>query len=175
MLADTRRVLLAAFIVAGIFIVAGWQAESPRGGVQLSAANCSAGQHVAGVNSNGSLNCTADSGGGGGVPTGSIIFVDSGTCPAGFTEDSALSGRVVEFTLAANGDVGTTGGSDSITPAGSIAVSAGPSATTTFKAASSGTSTTVASSTHTHAAGSFTGTSFDNRSAFIRVIGCKAN
>lgn len=52
----------------------------------------------------------------GGVPTGGILFVDTGTCPAGFAEVAGLNGRTLLGTIAANMDVGGTGGSDSITP-----------------------------------------------------------
>jgi hypothetical protein len=52
------------------------------------------------------------------VPTGAILAIVSGTCPAGYAEVSALNGRTLVGTLAANGNVGTTGGADNITPAG---------------------------------------------------------
>jgi hypothetical protein len=55
---------------------------------------------------------------GAGVPAGSIVFLASGTCAAGWTEVAALSGKTIIGTVAANGDVGTTGGSDTITPTG---------------------------------------------------------
>lgn len=50
------------------------------------------------------------------IPLGTITLVASGTCPAGSSEVAALSGKTLIGTLAANGDVGTTGGSDTITP-----------------------------------------------------------
>ncbi len=56
-----------------------------------------------------------------GVPSGSILHITSGTCPAGYTEVAALNGFMLRGTLAANADVGTTSGSDSITPAGTVA------------------------------------------------------
>lgn len=52
----------------------------------------------------------------GGLPAGAILLVDSGTCPAGTSEDTALDGQVLVATRASHGDVGTTGGSNSITP-----------------------------------------------------------
>lgn len=55
---------------------------------------------------------------GGSLPSGLITFVLTGTCPGGFTEVSALNGRTLFGTVAANADVGTTGGADSVTPAG---------------------------------------------------------
>lgn len=55
-------------------------------------------------------------GGGGIIPAGLITFIVSGTCPTGWTEVTALNGKTLFGTLAANGDVGGTGGSDTITP-----------------------------------------------------------
>lgn len=57
-------------------------------------------------------------GGGEAVPAGSILLIKSGTCPTGYTEDADFNGRTVIGTLAANSNVGTTGGTDLITPAG---------------------------------------------------------
>lgn len=57
-------------------------------------------------------------GGGASVPTGSILLIVSGTCPSGYVEETALNGKTLVGTLAANKDVGTTGGSDTITPTG---------------------------------------------------------
>lgn len=53
-------------------------------------------------------------------PSGGIIAVTAGTCPPGFTEQN-FAGRHLLATVAANGDVGTTGGSSSYTPAGTNA------------------------------------------------------
>lgn len=61
---------------------------------------------------------TIPSAGGSSVPTGAIILIDTGTCPTGFEEVAGLDGKTILGTLAANKDVGTTGGNDSITPAG---------------------------------------------------------
>lgn len=49
-------------------------------------------------------------------PSGFITLVTSGTCPSTWTEISALNGKMLRGTLAANGNVGTTAGSDNITP-----------------------------------------------------------
>ena len=54
--------------------------------------------------------------GGSSIPSGSILMISSGACPAGFTESATLNGTMPFGTLAANGDVGTTGGSNTITP-----------------------------------------------------------
>ena len=58
-------------------------------------------------------------------PSNAIMLIDSGTCPTGFVEVSGLNGKTVLGTVAANGDVGATGGSDTITPTGAIAWPAG--------------------------------------------------
>lgn len=50
------------------------------------------------------------------VPSGMIMLTLSSACPTGFTEVAALNGKFVQGTLAANSNVGTTGGSASITP-----------------------------------------------------------
>jgi hypothetical protein len=54
----------------------------------------------------------------GAVPSGSILMVNSGSCPTGYTEDDTFNGNYLLGTQAANSDVGTTGGSNSYTPAG---------------------------------------------------------
>lgn len=58
--------------------------------------------------------------GGGGLPSGAVFFITSGTCPAGTTEATDLAGKTLLGTLAANADVGTTGGVDSLTPQGTV-------------------------------------------------------
>lgn len=57
-------------------------------------------------------------GGGGSLPAGVIVLIVAGSCPTGYTEATALNGVMVRGTLAANADVGTTGGADTITPTG---------------------------------------------------------
>lgn len=57
---------------------------------------------------------------GGGVSAGDIVMRVSGSCGTGFTEVSAMDGVFPIGTLAANGNVGGTGGSDNITPAGTV-------------------------------------------------------
>jgi len=56
------------------------------------------------------------------VPPGSMLLIDSGNCPATYTEVATLAGRSVIGTLAASMDVGTTGGTDAITPTGTNSV-----------------------------------------------------
>ena len=57
---------------------------------------------------------------GSGVPSGAILMVNTGSCPAGFSEVAGLAGRVPLGTTVAAADVGGTGGSDSVTPAGTV-------------------------------------------------------
>lgn len=54
----------------------------------------------------------------GGLDVGDIVIRVSGQCGAGFSEVTELNGVTLVGTLAANGNQGGTGGSDSITPAG---------------------------------------------------------
>lgn len=183
-------------------------------------------------------------GGGGGspqsIPSGLITFVESGSCPTGFSEATALNGVTLVGTITSNADVGTTGGANNITPAGTIgaltftgsalaththtftgnalanhahelpfqlptATSIRPTAVATFgtgtSRAATGTITATANTTSAAVAlsqsvsagtpsgsnasitagtpagtintPSFTGTQFDNRSAFRKVIFCK--
>jgi hypothetical protein len=49
------------------------------------------------------------------VPRGTILLM-AAACPTGYVEVTALNGAMPLGTLAANGDVGTTGGSNTITP-----------------------------------------------------------
>jgi hypothetical protein len=140
------------------------------------------------------------------VPSGSILLVNSGSCPTGFTEQSGMNGKTLFGTLNANGDVGGTGGTDSITPTGTngsltftgtpftaiinhthAVTSVGSAATgsTTNLTGTSDTSSTTATAANpaggissitpagTINTPSFTGNSFDNRSAFMKVIFCK--
>lgn len=272
----TRRLTIAIGLTV---LVLGWtRAVSVQSGIPLyrgttlPSTNCDQGQLYVltatdGANSPGFYYCDTPGSwlkagwtGGTSVPSGAVIFIDTGTCPSGYSEDSNLSGKTIVGTIAANGDVGTTGGSDTITPAGtngapsftgtawaapavswpagvptfsgnsvtSSAVSAGTPAGTNAASATSGncaatniaagtgsttackatapnltvtaqTFTGSALGTHTHtttatgtvawpagvptlasytpagsvAAPAFTGTQFDNRSAFVKVIACK--
>lgn len=171
------------------------------------------------------------------LPSGFVGLVVSGSCPQGTTQITALDGKTLVGTVAANANVGGTGGADSITPAGTnangaVSAHAGAavadhashthtytdvpnhvhpyaSQTATTGAASSyehgaidassaateasittnnptggvatgttaGPSSTLAHvvtqpSNHTFTQPTFSGTQFDNRSAFTRVIFC---
>lgn len=53
-----------------------------------------------------------------GNPAGFVGMITTGSCPSGYTEVTALDGREPLGTLLANGNIGTTGGADNITPVG---------------------------------------------------------
>lgn len=85
------------------------------------------------------------------ILSGSILMVDTGSCPSGFTEVSTLNGKTLLGTLAANSDVGGTGGADNITPVGTNGtVSFTPSGTNAWPV---GVPTAANEASHTHAAG----------------------
>jgi hypothetical protein len=162
---------------------------------------------------------------------GEVVMIASGACPSGFSESSALNGNFPRGTINANGDVGGTGGADTVTPAGTISQPTFSGAQGTTSATSAGTpagtngSTTITSAstevpvtsptkyvfstlnssaaassspsitipaetftgsalaTHTHtltpsgtvSTPTFSGSSFDNRPAFVKVIFCVKN
>ena len=56
------------------------------------------------------------------VPSGAIVMIASGSCPGGFTENDSFNASMALGTEATNGDAGTTGGSNTVTPTGSNAV-----------------------------------------------------
>ena len=166
-------------------------------------------------------------GGGGGVPAGAILLIVSGSCPSGYAEETSLDGRLPLGTLAAHADIGSTGGSDNTTPAGTVsqpaftgdalaghahtftgdllaahthtftgnALSGGARKGGTTNPASiiengaavtgsnssdsagtpAGTNSSLTAGTPSGAVSqpTFTGTQFDNRSAFVRVIFCR--
>lgn len=136
-------------------------------------------------------------GGGGSVPAGSIVLIKSGTCPAGYAEDTDLTGRTIIGTVAANGDVGTTGGSDTITQvinhthtvtvtdpghthnqgirntgtAGTAGVQGGSAANNATIANAVPSAVTGITASSANPAGGVA--SIDNRSAWIKVIPCR--
>ena len=75
----------------------------------------------------------------GGVPSGMIGMIVSGSCPSAWTQVAALNGVMLQGTLAANGDVGTTGGSNSITATGTVSQPTFSGASDTTSAVSAGT------------------------------------
>jgi hypothetical protein len=155
---------------------------------------------------------TLSGGSGETVPAGSILLIATGTCPSGYVEETGLNGVTLVGTLAANGNVGNTGGNNNITPVGTNSVptftgnalsnhahelpfhggttprvTAGYGTGTTIAATRALTNTTVTSAapvllsqsvtagtpSGTVSAPTFTGTQFDNRSAFKFVIFCR--
>ena len=150
------------------------------------------------------------------VASGQITMILSGSCPFGFSEVAALNGKTVIGTISANGNVGTLGGNDNITPVGTVtapvfsgsalvdhahelpwqipsattirqiavatfgagisraatAVSAAGTANTTSAAVALSQRVSAGTPVGTNSVPIFSGTSFDNRSAFVRVIFC---
>jgi hypothetical protein len=210
-----------------------------RGGVE--AVTCTGTDKLSAIGADGVPVCAADEGGaGGGVPSGAIVLIVSGTCAglgAGWTEEASLAGKFVLGTTNGAGDIGGTGGADSITPAGNnaggavdahagTAVADHASHTHTYtdvvahthvvtsqtattggatsyehgtldtssaeaeatevtgstggaNGTTAGPSATLAHSVtqpnaHTFTQPTWTGTQFDNRPAFLKVIFCKA-
>lgn len=76
---------------------------------------------------------------GGGVPSGTLTMIVTGTCSNGWTEVSGLNGQFLQGTLAANGDVGTTGGNATITPAGTVSQPTFSGASDTTSSVTAGT------------------------------------
>lgn len=75
---------------------------------------------------------------GGSIPSGMIVMMLS-ACPTGTTEVSSLSGYFPQGTINANGDVGATGGSSTITPTGTVAAPTFTGSQGTTSAVSAGT------------------------------------
>lgn len=128
-----RAAIALLFVVVPLVVAAQYNVlDTPSGvphGLSLPSACSIGGVYFKDDESPGAnlYGCTAPNtwtalGGGssGGVPAGAVVFVDSGTCPGGFAEVAGLAGRMILATIAAAGDVGTTGGSDSVTPSGSV-------------------------------------------------------
>lgn len=123
------------------------------------------------------------------TPTGTIIATLT-TCGVGWTEATELNGKTLVGTLAANGNVGTTGSSDSIIPTGTVtaptftgtvntlAVTAHTSVATKQGTAAgnvitTGTHTITGIPGGTNSIPVFTGNAFDPHPTFTRVIFCK--
>jgi hypothetical protein len=77
------------------------------------------------------------------VPPGFMTFVISGTCPLEWSEVTALNGKTLLGTVAANVDVGASGGNDNITP------------TVNSLTAAAQTFTGSALSAHSHSVGTY--------------------
>lgn len=129
-----------------------------------------------------------------GVPAGGIILILSGTCPAGYAEETSLNGKFVLGTLAAGADIGTTGGQDTVTEVlnhthpvtdpghvhGELAPSSASAGALKFaidtnasgsQAAGLDTASATTGVTTSNPAGGVA--SIDNRPAFVKVIFCR--
>lgn len=132
-------------------------------------------------------------GGGESVPAGAILLIKSGTCPTGYTEESDLDGKTLIGTLAAHGDVGTTGGSDTITQVlnhthpvtdpghthNQGLRNSGTAGTAGIQGASTANNATITNGVPSATTGITTANpaggvaNIDNRSAFLKVIFCR--
>ncbi len=129
----------------------------------------------------------------GGVPSGMIEFIATGSCPTGYTQQS-FAGDYILLTVAANSDVGTTGGSltsgatSAGTPAGTNGTAAVTSVGTKFTTSSSGSfafttlagTASAASPTVTVPAEVFTGSAMGTHThtispTFVKLIPCQKN
>jgi|SRR3990170_3060198 len=108
---------LAAFLAVACLIALSLFSQ---GQGQLAPTGCAQGETPAWNNSTKLWDCAPPGGGGGGPPAGSILLIVSGTCPSGYVEETTLNGKFLLGTLAANADIGSTGGADNITPAGTV-------------------------------------------------------
>src|SRR3990170_4157877 len=108
--------------LAGLFSAAALVAVSlfSQSQGQLAPTGCAEGENPAWNNTTKLWDCAPPGGGGGGRPGGSILLIVSGTCPSGYVEETTLNGKFLLGTLAANADIGSTGGADNITPAGTV-------------------------------------------------------
>ncbi len=84
-----------------------------------------------------------------------VIVLALTACPQGYSEVAALNGRTLIGTLSINNDVGATGGSDTITPAGIVSQ---PTFSGNALAGHAHTFTGSLLTTHTHAVGTYVAT-----------------
>jgi len=86
------------------------------------------------------------------IPSGSILMISSGSCPSGFTENDSFNGVMPYGTEAANGDVGGTGGANTITPTVASLTAAAQSFT---GSAATSSATSAGTPSGTNASGGF--------------------
>ncbi len=92
--------LIFFFVAFGVKMVLAWTSPTvaPPGGniaapqVRVSG-TCATGSAMRVINVNGSVTC--ETAGGSGVPAGMIAFFASATCPSGWTEYTAVRGRLI--------------------------------------------------------------------------------
>src|SRR5258708_36501042 len=82
-------------------------------------------------------------------PTNVVFMIVSGSCPVSTQEVASLDGVMPYGTLSAHGDVGTMGGSDTVTPAGTNGTVSFTPAGTVAAPAFTGSSGTVPAQTFT--------------------------
>ena len=109
----------------GLIVAVCLLAASPVAAQPATPCNPNAGSWAIGTNAVAFYVCASDGlswltvgGGGSALPAGAVVMILAGTCPTGYEEATELAGKTLVGTVAANKDVGTTGGADDITPAG---------------------------------------------------------
>lgn len=113
----TKWAVSALGAALGGLVWAGARQGSQSTYVGYELPRCTAGQTVL-YDANGRPGC--GSAGGASLPSGAVVLVTGTACPSGLVEDDTFAGRFPQGTTAAAGDVGTTGGSTSYTPAGTV-------------------------------------------------------
>ncbi len=144
---------------------------------QVLDSDCSAGSAIRSIDPDGAVSCEPVVAGGAGVPTGAILFFD-GACPTGWSDYSALNGRVPVGGSATGTSVGaplTSGGLRTITEVPSHQHSVDPPDTAVSVSTDPGHSHSTSVSTdgnHTHNLDM----EFENNTAgtFIRQAGDNA-
>lgn len=111
-----EHIKLAIWILLSLFITATASQQT----VTTDIPRCANGQSPIFNTATGKYDCITPVAPTFAVPVGAVLMFDTGTCPSGYTEVTALNGRVPIGTLAANANAGTTGGADTVTPAGTI-------------------------------------------------------
>lgn len=106
-------------------------------------------------------------------PSGTLLpFTNIGSCPSGFSEATDLDDRFLLGTTFANADINTTGGSNSITPSGSISPI---NFTTITNVSLLGLLGDAALRTPTSVTPTFTGNAFDPTPQYKKVVWCRRN
>lgn len=105
-------------------------------------------------------------------PTGTLLpFTSLSGCPAGFSEATDVDGRFLLGTTIANADANATGGSNSITPGGSIsAINFSTINNVSLLGLGNAALTSPTSVTPT-----FTGNNVDTTPLYRKVVWCRRN
>lgn len=174
----TPLIVLALFLVFAFGV--SWQLDRAQSASPPQwSMTCNNGDILTWSSTTKDFSCQAPSSGS--IPSGMIAFIDTGTCPAGFTQDASFNGAYILGTVAANSDVGSSGGSNSYTPAGMVSQPTFTGNTLSGGTRKGGTTNpgsiieNGASVTGTISQPAFTGTGATITPVYLKVIACKAN